>query len=119
MMAGTTVSANSVLGNVAGSGGGGIFDANTDSTSDSTIAANSSSIDGGGIETYGAHTISLTNVTVYKNTATGNGGNIENGTSATTVLANSIVAGGSAANAPDLHNLATFTDSDYNIFSTA
>jgi hypothetical protein len=115
----STISGNAVLGNVAGAGGGGIFIADDAGVVNSTIIANTSSVDGGGIETYNTKTGNVWDSTLYQNTSTGNGGNIQNNPGYSITIGNSIVAGGSAANHPDLENLGTFTDLNYNIFQEA
>ena len=116
-LAQSTISGNAVLGSAPSSGGGGFYDVSTASLTNVTISGNSSSLDGGGID-IGANTgVFLANVTLYKNAATGTGGNINNPFSM--ILSNSIVAGGTAATAPDIKNGGTITSGDYNIIQTA
>jgi hypothetical protein len=116
-MTGSTVSGNKVLGSVASSGGGGIFNYSSGTVTNSTITGNSSSIGGGGIEIGSSSALMLINATIFKNAATGGGGNIDDPYGIT--LANSIVAGGTAASGPDVSSGANVSSDDYNIFGTA
>ena len=97
-LTGSTLTANSTLGNVPFTGGGGLFNnANPGPVSlvNDTIAANTSSADGGGVENDSQAGFTLTNVTVYQNTATGHGGSLKNlDTDSAMTAANSIFAGG-------------------------
>lgn len=113
---GTTISGNVVLGSGTGSGGGGIFSYDSMALLNSTIVGNRSSL-GGGYMTYGAYTNALSNVTIYQNAATVSGGNINN--PYTITLTNSIVAGGTSPDGPDISNVGTITSGDYNIIQTA
>jgi len=106
-----------VLGSVSNTGGGGIFNYDDLYVYNSTIANNSSTVDGGGYDAYYNYSVYFYNSTLYGNTASRNGGNIENPYSM--YLYNSIVAGGSAGIAgPDVDNSGsgTLTSGDYNIF---
>jgi hypothetical protein len=116
-LAESTISGNAVLGSAPSSGGGGFYDASTASLTNVTISGNSTSLDGGGIDIAVNTGVILANVTLYKNAATGTGGNINNPFSM--ILSNSIVAGGTAATAPDIKNGGTITSGDYNIIQTA
>ena len=126
-LSGSTVTGNFVAGSQAGSGGGGILNLGSLTILNSTIYANSSAIDGGGVEgaffsccdgyTEGS-TIALVNATIYANVATGAGGNINNqagGGSNVVSSQNTIIAGGTAASGSDIYNLDTFTSLDYNL----
>ncbi len=126
----STVSGNALAGSLAASGGGGISILNgaTATLTNSTIANNSSTINGGGIfvdgsAVYGYATATFVNLTVYQNTASassGNGGNIDVQASGNSVtIGNSIVAGGSAANGDDYYDAvgALYIDSGNNLFS--
>ncbi len=116
-LAQSTISGNAVIGSAPSSGGGGFYDVSTASLTNVTISGNSTSLDGGGVD-IGANTgVFLANVTLYKNAATGTGGNINNPFSM--ILSNSIVAGGTAATAPDIKNGGTITSGDYNNIQTA
>lgn len=115
MMTAGTVSGNAVLGNApSGSGGGGIFNYDLASLLNSTVSANSSSIDGGGLVNFS--TEYLTNATIFANKATASGGNVSN--ASTMALANSIVAGGLASIGSDISNSSTLASLDYNIIQT-
>jgi hypothetical protein len=111
----TTINGNSVAGTVADSGGGGFLNYDGDVTiTNSTITANTSSVDGGGIEnTYYSET-DLVNATIYQNTATGNGGNLSIDSTSYAYVANTILAGGTAANGSDIWNQET---NDYGFYS--
>ena len=113
----STISGNSVLGSAAASGGGGIYDDAASELINDTISGNSSHLDGGGIEVAANFSVALANVTLVKNVATGTGGNIDN--LFAMILANSIVAGGTAASGGDIKNAGTITSGDYNIIQTA
>ncbi len=115
----STISGNGVVGQ-ANSGGGGIYSAGAASISNSTIAGNTSSVDGGGFEnksTYGSYAgPSFVNVTIYGNTAGGSGGNVKNfGSQAAMSLQNSIVSHGTAPVGSDISNDGTIASADYNI----
>ena len=120
-LTGSTLTANTTLGNVASTGGGGIFNAGIGSLSNDTLTANRSSIDGGGIENDTIASFTLTNVTVYQNTAGAHGGSIKNLYSdATLTFANSILAGGTGDALPDdVSNDGTIVSNDYNLVQTA
>ncbi len=116
-LTGSTLSANTVSGNIVSVGGGGIFNAGSSAISNSTIAGNSSAVDGGGFESDTTASSVLVNVTVYQNIAAGKGGNIKNLYSDSTMaISNTIVAGGKAAGSVnDISNDGTITSNDYNI----
>ena len=121
-LTGSTLSGNSVAGSAASSGGGGMFNAGLSAAiSNSTFSGNTSSVDGGGIENEAQGGLSLVNVTVYQNSSpAGKGGNVKNLYSdASMSLANTIVAGGSAATGSDVSNDGTIVSQDYNIVQTA
>jgi hypothetical protein len=116
------VSGNSVAGAVAGTGGGGILTySNYTNVVNSTIFNNTSSVDGGGIENAGNGELDLTNATITQNMATGHGGNVNNDPadqapgSTFVYIANTILAGGTAASGSDVWNLDQFISSGYNI----
>ena len=121
---GSTISGNKVLGSLGGTGGGGVFvytrpTPGPNAFTNSTITGNSSGIDGGGVETFtdsASHDefVTFFNTTIYQNKAAGFGGGIENLT-AHTFLANSIVAGDTAATGADIDNQGTLTSSDFNL----
>jgi hypothetical protein len=118
-MTGTTVSGNSVTGSTqSSSGGGGIYNYDNATIYDSTIASNTSSINGGGFEQLDVYDVTLINDTFYQNSAPGGlGGNIDNPNNIT--LTNSIVAGGTGGSGADIYNGGTLTSGDYNIIQTA
>jgi fibronectin-binding autotransporter adhesin len=117
----TTISGNSVAGAVAHSGGGGVLNQSGDLTiSNSTITANTSASDGGGVENLYSADVELLNATVYKNTATGNGGGVSNDDggdgSPYLYIENSILAGNTtSANGTDIWNLDTVYSYGYNL----
>jgi hypothetical protein len=123
LIAGSTLTGNSVSGSVADTGGGGFMSEGANATIiNSTIYNNKSSTDGGGIENVYSASTDLINVTVYQNTATGNGGGISNdplggGLGTTFVyIANTIVAGDTASGSgSDIWNLDTLTSQGYNL----
>ncbi|MBV8423851.1 MAG: hypothetical protein JO349_01565, partial [Candidatus Eremiobacteraeota bacterium] len=114
---------------IAKTGGGGIF--NYDNTCcgggvvtilNSTIFANQSAVDGGGIENDYYATLSLINATVYQNTALGKGGSIDNENKSgndVITLVNTILAGGSAPTGPEVANLDTFVSWGGNLIQGA
>jgi fibronectin-binding autotransporter adhesin len=120
-LTGSTLTANAVGGTAPYTGGGGIFNIGSGTVTNSTIDANTSAVDGGGIENAAQGGFALANVTVYRNTASGNGGGLKNlyGDASMTV-ANSIFAGGVAGGVPsDLSNDGTIVSGDYNIIESA
>ena len=121
MLTGSTLTANSVSGVVASTGGGGIFNAGIGNLANDTLTANSSSIDGGGIENDTIASFTLTNVTVYLNKAGAHGGSLKNLYSdATLTFANSILAGGTGGAVPDdVSNDGAIVSNDYNLVQTA
>ncbi|MBV8331187.1 MAG: hypothetical protein JO192_00465 [Candidatus Eremiobacteraeota bacterium] len=120
---GSTVNGNAVTGFGTHVGGGGVFNyVDSGSYIDDTITGNSSNGDGGGFESYGNAAMFLTNVTLYANSTAGNGGNLfnDNSTSPYVTIANSILAGGTAAGTgADVDNTGTLVSNNYNIFGTA
>ena len=115
----STITGNAVTGNASSSGGGGIFNEGVAAIANTTITANSSDVDGGGIENEAQSGLSLTNATVYQNVASSRGGNVKNLFSDSGMsIANTIVAGGTAATGADVSNDGTITSLDYNIVQT-
>jgi hypothetical protein len=120
----STVSGNSVTGSAVGTptrnGGGGIYEQGPATISNSTIAGNRSSVDGGGLDATSntIYNVQLTQVTLFQNAASGNGGNLALGGDKL-MFANSIIAGGSAVNGPDIWNEGSLWSQDYNIIQTA
>jgi hypothetical protein len=115
---GSTLSGNSVTGTGTHSGGGAIFNFNNGRYTNDTIAANTSSKDGGGFEDLGSYNARLTNVTMYQNTAAEFGGNIFNDNDSSPYLSfgSSIIAGGSATGGgPDVYNSGRVNSSGYNV----
>lgn len=122
MVTGTTISGNTVTSLAAGSGGGGVALWTNTATAaaivNSTISGNSSSVDGGGIESLAPYNLSLTNVTMYQNSASsGSGGNLFNDGGG--AIQNSIFAGGSAATGPDIDTPGALASNGYNWIQTA
>lgn len=118
---GSTFSGNKVTGSGTHNGGGALYNYYYPLTmTNDTISNNTSSVDGGGIDFDYQPVVLLNNVTLYQNTATGNGGNIFNDNSSApyVTLANTIVAGGTAAAGKDVYNSGTMVSSDYNLFGT-
>jgi hypothetical protein len=119
-ISGSTIVNNSVTG-VSHTGGGAILNYNGSySIYNSTIDANTSTGDGGGILndknqiSYG--TVALLNVTMLQNSAAGGGGNLANAPTAAINLENTIVAGGTASAGNDAYNNGTIASYQYNIF---
>lgn len=124
-LTGSTVSGNKVTGTGTLVGGGGVMDYYYELTAmNTTISNNSSSVDGGGIliEELSTYHSYLENVTLYQNTAATDGGNLYNdGSSSYGTLANTIVAGGSAASGKDVFvdGSGILLSMGYNIVQTA
>jgi hypothetical protein len=119
-ISGTTISGNAVQGighPVTDNGGAGIWSDNAVSMRNTTISGNLSSVDGGGIAQYRNAAVVLQNVTLYKNSAAGDGGNVYNPVvSSSVTIANSIVAGGSAAGTgADVDNDGAIGSAGYNL----
>lgn len=99
-----TVGASLIDHNVAGDSGGGlrVSSSVTVDITNSTIAENGASGDGGGlvVTNAGPTTITLTHDTVVNNSAAGEGGAFRNGTGNTIKYRNTIFSGNSAGSAP-------------------
>jgi hypothetical protein len=117
-----TLTDATISGNTADGLGGGIYNYSTSLIiSNSTISGNnsasgdSSAPQGGGI--WSQAPLTLTNVTISGNSAAGSGGGVYNSHAALTVQ-NSIVAGNTAPNEPDILGGIT-TDYGHNLLGTA
>ncbi|HTA38606.1 MAG TPA: choice-of-anchor Q domain-containing protein, partial [Candidatus Acidoferrales bacterium] len=114
---GSTLSTNSTHGSVAFTGGGGLFNGGSVTIANDTIAGNTSSEDGGGLENDAAAGFSVTNATIYQNAAAGAGGNVKNlDPDSVMAVANTIIAAGTGGSgADDVSNDGTITSGDYNL----
>jgi CSLREA domain-containing protein len=79
--------------------GGGIYNGGVLNLANVTVSGNWAGVSGGGI--FNAGTLNLNNVTVANNTAVDGGGGIANDGAGTVYFQNTILAGNSAASAPD------------------
>ena len=113
----STISNNIVSGNLAGDGGGGIYNqGGTVSLTNSTISGNMAHIANGGAQGGAIHnnlgTISIASSTIAGNSAD-QGGGIYHSNGGGVTLQNSIIAQNTSANGPDLNG--TFSSSGFNL----
>ncbi len=102
-----------ISGNSAESGGGVTNEfGNTASLTDCTLSGNFASVDGGGVDNILVATLTLTGCTVSGNSAGSGGGGVDN--LANLTIGDTIVAGNTAANGPDVDG-AISTDQGYNL----
>ncbi len=110
-----TVTNSTISGDSSGVSGGGIDNfLGTVTVTNSTISGNSTSGGGGGILSAGA--LAVTDSTFSDNSA-GNGGGIENSGGYTLTLANTIIAGNTAATGPDVDG--SVTSLGYNLIGNS
>ncbi len=117
----STISGNQATG---GNDGGGLFLYKSGSviTLVNTTVSGNTANNGGGIDILnpaGGNSLVIRSSTIAFNTATALGGNINGGNSANTInVANSIIAGGSAATGPDIRNGSATVTLNYSLLQS-
>jgi hypothetical protein len=117
-----TIDSSTIANNAATGNGGGIYNQGATTTLTNVTIANNSATQGGGIYTFGSlATITLTNCTIAGNSCSGffnGGGGIYEGIGGpTTILHNTIVAGNTADQGPDIDG--AITSQGYNLIGNS